>query len=911
MKHKVSILLLVCLLVISLTGCGGGIVPSASDKGTIKGQVMIPVETKDISGWIPVANATVTFIDYEGVIHTVITDEDGYYIFEDFASGSLYCITATAQLDGKTIVFKDLIKDVIAGEDYDLGTADADSTALTLIVEELTDKGLTPEEIDLEEIQDSDSFGQLQGDISEVIENHENVLDNSDIINEVYSIADEYISPTPVNHAPTITSTQITTAIVNILYAYTVEATDPDGDTITYSLNIKPNEMNISSLTGGITWIPATSGNYNVTVNASDGDLSDTQSFTITVTETPNQSPTASFTADPSSGVAPLGVFFNASNSSDSDGSIISYAWDFKDRNTGNGSTINHAFSSAGSYNVELIVTDNEGATDSLTKTITVTQTPNQSPIASFTANPTSGIVPLEVSFNASSSSDTDGSITSYQWDFKDGDTGTGQTVNHTFSSTGSYSVKLTVTDNDGATDSLTKTITVTDSIVSNQSPTASFTANPTSGVAPLEVSFNASNSSDSDGSITSYAWDFKDGETGNGEIISHTFSSIGSYNVELTVTDDKGATDSLTKTITVTDSIVSNQSPTASFTANPTSGVAPLEVSFNASSSSDSDGSITSYDWDFKDGETGNGEIISHTFSSIGSYNVELTVTDDKGATDSTTKEIEVISGTQAGGIISENTTWTKQDSPYLVTDTVQIPSGVILTISPGVTVSKPSSGDIFLINGEIYAHGTPAEKIIFEGGNNSNFFNPDNSDINTFLDLEYCTITNGNSFWPPSGHEQYGAFSLKHCILENLSDYSYIWYPKQDVYIEYNQFINTGGFSVGQDDNIKVYIRYNLFDRKNPNLPSYADFCVKNWAAYSSSQTVVQNNSFINMNGIVLELPGGYGDAAMSAAENYWGTQEIIAIENMIYDKNDDITCAGYIQYEPILTEPHPDVP
>ena len=731
MKHKVSILLLVCLLVISLTGCGGGIVPSASDKGTIKGQVMIPVETKDISGWIPVANATVTFIDYEGVIHTVITDEDGYYIFEDFASGSLYCITATAQLDGKTIVFKDLIKDVIAGEDYDLGTADADSTALTLIVEELTDKGLTPEEIDLEEIQDSDSFGQLQGDISEVIENHENVLDNSDIINEVYSIADEYISPTPVNHAPTITSTQITTAIVNILYAYTVEATDPDGDTITYSLNIKPNEMNISSLTGGITWIPATSGNYNVTVNASDGDLSDTQSFTITVTETPNQSPTASFTAD------------------------------------------------------------------------------------------------------------------------------------------------------------------------------------LTSGVASLEVSFNASSSSDSDGSIISYAWDFKDGSTGNGQSINHTFSSIGSYNVELTVTDDKGATDSLTKTITVTDSIVSNQSPTASFTANPTSGVAPLEVSFNASSSSDSDGSITSYDWDFKDGETGNGEIISHTFSSIGSYNVELTVTDDKGATDSTTKEIEVISGTQAGGIISENTTWTKQDSPYLVTDTVQIPSGVILTISPGVTVSKPSSGDIFLINGEIYAHGTPAEKIIFEGGNNSNFFNPDNSDINTFLDLEYCTITNGNSFWPPSGHEQYGAFSLKHCILENLSDYSYIWYPKQDVYIEYNQFINTGGFSVGQDDNIKVYIRYNLFDRKNPNLPSYADFCVKNWAAYSSSQTVVQNNSFINMNGIVLELPGGYGDAAMSAAENYWGTQEIIAIENMIYDKNDDITCAGYIQYEPILTEPHPDVP
>lgn len=92
--------------------------------------------------------------------------------------------------------------------------------------------------------------------------------------------------------------------------------------------------------------------------------------------------------------------------------------------------------------------------------------------------------------------------------------------------------------------------------VTGNQSPTASFTAYPTSGVAPLEVSFNASNSSDSDGTIVSYQWDFKDGNTGNGLTINHTFSSTGSYNVGLTITDDEGATDSTTKTITVTDPI-------------------------------------------------------------------------------------------------------------------------------------------------------------------------------------------------------------------------------------------------------------------------------------------------------------------------------------------------------------------
>ncbi|MBA7543870.1 hypothetical protein ES705_36212 [subsurface metagenome] len=89
-----------------------------------------------------------------------------------------------------------------------------------------------------------------------------------------------------------------------------------------------------------------------------------------------------------------------------------------------------------------------------------------------------------------------------------------------------------------------------------NQSPIASFTANPTSGVAPLEVSFNASNSYDSDGTIISYAWNFKDGSTGNGQTINHAFIYAGSYNVRLTVTDDKGATDSTTKTVTVTETI-------------------------------------------------------------------------------------------------------------------------------------------------------------------------------------------------------------------------------------------------------------------------------------------------------------------------------------------------------------------
>ena len=92
----------------------------------------------------------------------------------------------------------------------------------------------------------------------------------------------------------------------------------------------------------------------------------------------------------------------------------------------------------------------------------------------------------------------------------------------------------------------------------------------------------------------------------------------------------------------------------------------------------------------------------------------------------------------TEVGGIISSDTTWTKADSTYVITSTVQIPSRVTLTIEPGVTVSKPTSGDMFLLMGTIRAHGTAQEPIVFDGGGNSTI-------VGTwpgygYGDFEYC---------------------------------------------------------------------------------------------------------------------------------------------------------------------------
>jgi PKD repeat protein len=267
----------------------------------------------------------------------------------------------------------------------------------------------------------------------------------------------------------------------------------------------------------------------------------------------------------------------------------------------------------------------------------------NQAPIASFAASPLSGVVPLSVSFDASSSSDTDGSITTYAWTFGDGTDATGRTVSHTYTTAGTYSAGLTVTDDDGATASASRDISVTTTPPVNQPPSASFSATPLYGVVPLLVSFDASASSDTDGSITDYAWNFGDGTSGAGRIVSHTYAMAGTYSAQLTITDDDSAAASASRDISVTTTLPVNQPPVPSFTASPLSGDAPLLVNFDASASSDTDGSITAYAWNFGDGTVGTGRAVSHTYATVGTYTARLTVTDDDGAIASATSSLSV----------------------------------------------------------------------------------------------------------------------------------------------------------------------------------------------------------------------------------------------------------------------------
>ena len=278
---------------------------------------------------------------------------------------------------------------------------------------------------------------------------------------------------------------------------------------------------------------------------------------------------------------------------------------------------------------------------------VSTTSTDNTAPTASFTYSPTSPAPDETITFDASGSSDSDGTIESYEWDFDgDGTTdATGETVTTNYSTAGDKTVALTVTDNESATDSTTQTVTVS---TDNAAPTASFTYSPTSPAPDETITFDASGSSDSDGTIESYEWDFDgDGTTdATGETVTTNYSTTGDKTVSLTVTDNESATDSTTQTVTVSDS---NSAPTASFSYSPTSPAPGETVTFDASGSSDSDGTIASYEWDFNgDGTTdATGQTVTTSYSTTGDKTVSLTVTDDDSATDSTTQTVTVSDST------------------------------------------------------------------------------------------------------------------------------------------------------------------------------------------------------------------------------------------------------------------------
>ena len=429
---------------------------------------------------------------------------------------------------------------------------------------------------------------------------------------------------------------------------------DSDGTIILYEWNFGDGNPVATGL--AVTHSYAAPGVYPVMLTVTDNDME----FDVTTQGVPvemggtggvNQPPVADFTFAPANGpdvnLSEV-VTFKADGCSDKDGSVAAYEWDFNNDGVydATGTTVTHVFHRGGGQIVTLRVLDNEGAPGFKTEVVPVEFV---RPMASFSFSPAEPRVGDVITFAGSSSSDADGRVEFYEWDFdNDGKVdATGMTVTHAFASGGSKPVTLKVTDNDGVSSSITKTATV----AINNPPIANFAISPVGPTTADTITFEDT-SIDNDGSIAAWNWDFGDGSTSTVQSPSHKYDSAKVYSVTLVVTDDEGAIGSVTQSITV--SVPMNAPPVASFTFSPSLPQVGSAVVFS-DTSTDSDGTITAWSWNFGDGTTGQVRNPSHTYSATGTYSVTLSVTDNDGAKSAVTKkQIQVAAAGAEVGLYS-----------------------------------------------------------------------------------------------------------------------------------------------------------------------------------------------------------------------------------------------------------------
>jgi len=337
-----------------------------------------------------------------------------------------------------------------------------------------------------------------------------------------------------------------------------------------------------------------------------------------------------------------VSYIFKGGSSVSQNGAIISYEWNFGDGSPiESAKTVNHKFTKEGEYKVALTVTDEEGKTGETIMDILVGAKPGV-PEAHITTSPAlaegslvlEGAGPFLVEFDASSTKDSDNNVVEYNWDFdSDGkDDAFGKTAKNLFTKEGVYKVTLTVKDAKDNTSQASVGIKVTTPGLS-----AVLTASPLSGEVPLIVNFDASGSYYPKGTISSYKWNFGDAtdEVLGAAKISHKYTQVGQYTATVTVigTDNSQSKQSVNVVIRAIQL-------SACFKANPSSGQAPLTVSFDPDCTV---GPVSSYSWKFGDGGTSNEVKPTHEYSNPGLYTVELEVLDNNNTVSTSTTQVEV----------------------------------------------------------------------------------------------------------------------------------------------------------------------------------------------------------------------------------------------------------------------------
>lgn len=393
-----------------------------------------------------------------------------------------------------------------------------------------------------------------------------------------------------------------TSGCAPLLVAFTNQST---GGPTSYKWNFHDPYSTNTVLIANPTHIFSRPGNYTITLtiaNASGIDSVVRVDYIIVYAQ-----PTVSISASTQTGCVGTNIQFTNSSTAGS-GTIASSFWEFGDGGTSSSLNPSHIYQSAGPFNVSLLVTNSFGCSSSLTMNHFVDITPK--PVANFTLGSTANCgAPFTATFNNSS---TGGSPLTYLWNFGDGRTDTTRNPSHTYNTSGSFTVTLTVTNQNGC--SSVKTIANALTIASNYTmfniPTSVCVNTPvtiTNLTTPNPVSLN---------------WNFGDGSSSTPFTPTKSYDTSGVFTITL-VNNYGGCIDSIRKVITVL------RQPNANFTASPVSSCfAPLVVNFTNPNIA----AGNTYHWNFGDGDTSNLANPVHTYQRQGNFSVTLTVTNAAG---------------------------------------------------------------------------------------------------------------------------------------------------------------------------------------------------------------------------------------------------------------------------------------
>ena len=331
----------------------------------------------------------------------------------------------------------------------------------------------------------------------------------------------------------------------------------------------------------------------------------------------------ANFTASDTVICKGTGITFTATGSNPAN--LNNYRWDFGDGLSAATSavSINKLYTLPGKFTVSLVITDILGCKDTLVKPLYIKV---DGPTAKFKAAVTGSCLNTTINFTDSSYDDGEHPITQYTWNYGDGviETLTAGPFSHSYTSPGIYTVSLKVTDSKGCVDSLVRV-----SYITISKPVANFKAD-TASCPNRIISFTNL----STGPNLSYAWDFGDGTGSTIANPAHQYAAEGIYSISLTIVDQYGCTDVVTK-----NNYVNIILPRANFAMSDSfSTCPPLIVAFTNTSTG-----AVSRSWDFGDGTSSTLDNPSHFYSISGIFTVKLTITGPGGCTDIKTKQIEI----------------------------------------------------------------------------------------------------------------------------------------------------------------------------------------------------------------------------------------------------------------------------